>query len=71
MYLGNQEQELKEKLKSSDETIHKFRTVVKKVDKMKCEDFRKLKNEVMSPDFKKVNSRSLSEAILLYTAGKN
>lgn len=68
-YLGYKEQELEQKIKSSDENVQKFRTVIRKVDKMKCEDFNKLKEEVTSPCNKKINSRSLSEAILLYTAG--
>lgn len=35
--MGKQEMDLQEKLKNSEANIAKFRSVIRKVDKMKCE----------------------------------
>jgi hypothetical protein len=35
--MAKQEMNLQEKLKNSEENIVKFRSVIRKVDKMKCE----------------------------------
>ena len=56
------------KLKTSDTHINKFRTVIKKMDKMKTNQFTKFKEQLTSVDRdKRMNSRCLSEAILLET----
>lgn len=71
-FLSQKEQEMFAKSRCSDEHISKFRTVIRKVDKMKCEEFSKFKCEVNpGANTSKINSRCLSEAILLYTTAKS
>ena len=70
-FLERREGEMEQKLKSSDHHINKFRTVIKKVDKMKCTEFSKFRDELSNVErAQKMNPRCLSEAILLQTAKK-
>jgi ferric-dicitrate binding protein FerR (iron transport regulator) len=66
--LAKQEEEIENKVKHSEEHIQQFRNVLKTVDKMKVEQFQQLQAQVTTPNNSKHNSRSLSQAILLYAA---
>lgn len=65
--LERQESEMQKKVKFTEESIGKFRSVIRKVDRMKCQDFIKFKDQI-SPTNKLKNSKSISEAILLFAA---
>lgn len=63
--LERQEMEMEEKVKASEENIDKFRSAIRKVDRMKCQEFIKFKDQIApTPANKLKNSRSISEAIL-------
>ena len=52
-----------EKVRASEENVGKLKYVIHKVDKMKCDEFVRFK-EQLSPHNKLSNSKSISEAIL-------
>lgn len=62
--------EMEEKVKTSQEKVNNFRTMIKKVDKMKSAEFLKFK-ESITPTNALVNSKSISEAILLFASRNN
>jgi tetrahydromethanopterin S-methyltransferase subunit A len=55
---------MQHKIKVEEESINNYRGILRKVDKMKCEDFVRLKEQVHAD--KPEDSKSLSEAILIF-----
>lgn len=52
-------------MRASEESVGKLKYVIHKVDKMKCDEFIRFK-EQLSPHNRLSNSKSISEAILTF-----